>query len=82
MYFFSHLQGIILVKVFLKNNYINGSKPEENCSDGVSGGRKVLRPGIFSHDQKMIVADMRTIEISEISLPLNPLKPTFILHNH
>lgn len=77
----SYWQDVISV-FFNENNNINESKPEGSCSGGVWGGRKALRPGIFSHDHKMIVTDMRTMEISEISLPLNPLKPTFILHKH
>jgi len=62
-----------------ENNYTNGRLPEENCS-GDWGGRKAVRPGVFSHDHKMIVAHMRTMEIREISLPFNPLNPAFILH--
>lgn len=64
-----------------ENNYTNRCIPEDSCS-GVWGGRKAVRPGVFSHDHKMIVAHMRTMEIREISLPFNPLNPAFILHKH
>ena len=54
-------------------------KPEDSCNC-VSVGRKAVRPGVFTQVHIRIVKDMRTIEMSEISLPFNPLKPPFILH--